>query len=201
MMLAEELSKYPDLYFDGGTYVDWLKSFTMDESIETERRPSYDRLLKKLWDIPYRPSVGNDHSRAVDGKSLRNDYRQFVGIEFGLHDTRRIRGSDDIYGPCRVLEMLIALSMRMYDMMQDMGYFNSVARWFWEIIENVGLDECTDLYFSNHPECGEIIDELVNDILDSEDHGWEPGGWFYLSGWWRTELWYQMNAYLNEYFR
>lgn len=200
-MLVEELNKYPNLYFNGGTYVDWLKSFTMDESIETERRPSYDRLLKKLWDIPYRPAVGNDHSRAVDGMGLRNDYRQFVGLEFGLRDTRRIRLSDDIYGPCRVLEMLIALSMRMFDMMQDMGYFNSVARWFWEIIENVGLDECTDLYFNSHPECSEIIDELVNDILDSKDHGWQPGGWFYLSGWWRTELWYQMNAYLSEYFR
>lgn len=190
-----------DLYIgkQNETYMDWLKSI-----VRTEEHFNYNCLLQSLWDIYYVPAIGNDIDRKIDGLSLRDEYAMVVSNTVGGNSNVSGLKLNDIYGPCRVLEMLIGLSERMYDIMydvEDVEPYNTIGRWFWSMISNVGLDICTDDFFNNHPDCGTEIRELVEDILRSEDHGMRyPGGWFHIRGWWRMELWYQMSEYINQFF-
>lgn len=200
MSIVDENYKINEPYFLGNSYLEWLESFTIDERLPDDRRPSYNMLIKKLWDIPFHGSIGNDDDRGDEGLELRTRYNQILKRlsgrgEFHIPDIR------DIYGECRVLEMLIALSMRMYDLMQDMGVYNSVSRWFWEIMSNVGFDELDD-------DCYEeingdyLVESMVTDILElHERRSGRPGGWFYVDDWREIEIWYQMHEYLSRFFR
>ena len=104
-----------------------------------------------------------------------------------------------LFGECRVLEMLIALSMHMYDMMQDMGIYNSVSRWFWEILRNIGLDWLDDdCYIDENGD--DFVTKVINDILEGVGRKNKPGGWFWVKGWQNLEVWYQMHEYLGKFF-
>ena len=186
-----------ELYFTGRSYVEWLESFTIDERMDSARRLSYHKLIKVLWEIEFEPSVGNDHDRAAEGLELRSRYNDILAKKAGEGDfeTPDVMA---IFGECRVLEMLVALSMRMYDLMQDMGIYNSVSRWFWEIMENVGFDILDD------SEWGSDDEQFVFDICDEIMHGFgrridRKGGWFRIDDWDSIEIWYQMHEYLCRY--
>ena len=188
-------------YFDNSSYVDWLESFTIDETMTDDRRLEYSKLIRTLWDIEYIPLVGNDHDRAAEGLELRSRYRKILAKKAGDGEfyTPDIR---DIFGECRVLEMLVALSMRMYDLMQDLGFYNSVSRWFWEIMECVGFDSLDDsCWIDGRDE--DMVEECVGHIMRGDGvrsrADWE-GGWFGVHGWQHMEIWYQMHAYLKQYF-
>ena len=186
-------------YFSGRSYFDWLESFTIDEQVPDDRRLSYTKLLRKLWDIPFKGSIGNDDDRGDEGLELRIRYNDILASKAGEGDfnTPDVR---DIYGSCRVLEMLIALSMRMYDLMQDMGVYNSVSRWFWEIMGNVGFDELDD-YIYDDLDGDRIVKRMVDDIQNlHERKSGRPGGWFYVYDWRSIEIWYQMHEYLSRFF-
>lgn len=182
---------------DESKYLEYLKDFTIDETVSDERRLTYDILLNKLWDAIFHGHIGNDYDREYDGLDLRVGYTNVLmkhGIDVGC----------DIYsefGDCRVLEMLIALSMHMYDLMQDMGLYNSVSRWFWEIMKNVGFDELDDDSYQAL-DGDRVVEKVLDDIsnLHQRKSG-RPGGWFYVKDWTDIELWYQMHEYLSRYFR
>lgn len=197
--VLDESYKVNEPYFDNTSYIEWLESFTIDETIDDDRRPSYNMLIRKLWDIPFRPSIGNDDDRAAEGLELRARYNAILAKKAGEGEfvTPDV---DAIFGECRVLEMLIALSMRMYDLMQDMGLYNSVSRWFWEIMSNVSFDILDDETWSKRIRCGEFVERIVCGIMDRHGHRGRPGGWFYVNGWESMEIWYQMHAYLSRYF-
>jgi len=204
MSIVDENYKINELYFDGGSYVEWLESFTVDETIDDSRRLSYSKLLDCLWRIIFIPSVGNDDDRAEDGIDLRRRYCDILTRETGV----RVRGDaaeelEEIFGECRVLEMLIGLSMRMYDLMQDLGIYNSVSHWFWEIIRQVGFDSLDDTNWVNGRDDA-MVREVVGHIMRGDGirsrSDW-AGGWFGIDGWQNMEIWYQMHAYLNRYFR
>ena len=186
-------------YFSGRSYLDWLESFTIDEQVPDDRRLTYKKLLRKLWDIPFVGSIGNDDDRGDEGLELRTRYNDILAKKAGRGEfvTPDVH---DIYGDCRVLEMLIALSMRMYDLMQDMGIYNSVSRWFWEIMSNVGFDELDDYIYDDLDGDG-IVESMVNDIQSlHERKSGRPGGWFYVEDWRSLEIWYQMHEYLSRFF-
>ena len=191
-------------YFNGRSYVEWLESFTIDERMDSNRRLSYHKLIKQLWDIEFEAFVGNDHDRAAEGLELRSRYNDILAKKAGDGDftTPDVR---DIFGECRVLEMLIALSMRMYDLMQDMGVYNSVSRWFWEIMENVCFDILDDSEWGREDSPRAKSSELfVKNVCHEIMHGTGSGigrkyGWFYLYDWDSIEIWYQMHAYLKQY--
>ena len=123
MSIVDEVLKENELYSDGKvSYVKWLMSLVEDERVSAGQRLSYNKLLWRLWRIEYVPSFGNDDDRAIEGLELRNRYLSSLGENIGvyIHDD----ASNDVermWGKCRVLEMLIALSTRMYDLMQDLG--------------------------------------------------------------------------------
>jgi hypothetical protein len=191
-------------YFNGRSYVEWLESFTIDERIDIRRRQTYHKLIRELWEIDYIPTNGNDADRAAEGLELRIRYNDILAKKAGEGEfvTPDVHA---IFGECRVLEMLIALSMRMYDLMQDMGLYNSVSRWFWEIMANVGFDILDDYAWGSddsieafHNE--DFVHDICNEIMrPSGPKINQKGGWFYLKDWAVIEIWYQMHRYLKQY--
>lgn len=191
-------------YFNGRSYFEWLESFTIDEQVDGPRRLEYRNLIKLLWAIDFEPSIGNDIDRAAEGLELRSRYNDILAKKAGEGDftTPDVRG---IFGSCRVLEMLIALAMRMYDFMQDMGLYNSVSRWFWEIMKNVGFDILDD--YSWGPAGSDkalgserFVKDVCSDIMHRDGRGRKRrGGWFFVKDWENMEIWYQMHAYLEQF--
>ena len=203
MSIVDENYTTNESYFDGSSYVEWLESFTIDETVDDSRRLLYSKLLNCLWLIPFEPSVGNDDDRAANGLELRQRYYYILTHETGV----RVRGDaamelEQMFGECRVLEMLVALSMQMYDLMQDLGIYNSVSRWFWEIMGQVGFDAMDDSSWVDGRDDSVIV-ETVGHIMHGDGvrsrSDW-AGGWFGIDGWQDMEIWYQMHAYLSRYF-
>lgn len=188
-----------DRYFNGRSYLEWLESFTIDERIVDDRRNEYHKLIRALWSIDFKPSIGNDDDRAAEGIELRTRYNDILAKKSGDGEfvTPDVRG---IFGECRVLEMLIALSMHMYDFMQDMNTYNSVSRWFWEIMENVSLDFLTDDLWKTVPNADDFVHDICEEIMQRKGRGvGRRYGWFSLYDWENMEIWYQMHSYLMAY--
>lgn len=127
-MTSHELN---DIYFD------WMLQLVCDGEHVNER--DYYKLFSLMHGLDYIWSLPMDGNRAADGVSLR--YR--FGYEHGID--QRIIASELDYKPCSVLEMLIALVVRCEEnIMVDLEVGNRFGRWFWMIMENLGLDEMTD---------------------------------------------------------
>lgn len=199
MSIVNDLYPNEEPNFDSPSYLDWLESFTIDPYYVEGADPTYHYLIKTLWDIPFHGSIGNDDDRGADGIELRIRYDDILAKKIGIDDNvmPQTRG---IFGPCRVLEMLIALSMRMCDICQDLVPNNSVSRWFWEIMVNVGFD-----YLSDDAWEWQNSEKLVNDTVDrimnlkGRGYGKAGGGWFRSTRWKTIEIWYQMHEYLGRY--
>lgn len=199
MSIVDETYDLNAPYFKNHSYIEWLESFTIDERLSDDRRPTYRYLLRKLWSMSFYGSIGNDDDRGDEGLELRIRYNSILAKNSGI-SLNSIPDTNIIFGECRVLEMLVALSMRMYDIMQDMGVYNSVSRWFWEIMHNVGFDALDDsVYIESNGDA--VVENVVTDILElRERKSGRPGGWFYVQDWRYLEIWYQMHEYLSKFF-
>lgn len=166
----------------GNRYFEWLLELVDGEN--------YRDLLIELLHTPFRYSIPNDKNREEDGVDLR--YR-FVMEE----NCSNLLSCLD--GPCSVLEMMVALSIRCEeDIMDDPDAENRTTKWFWGMIENLGLGDMTDAYFD-----GDYVHERVDIFLNRDYEPNGEGGLFTV----RTspydlrtvEIWYQMCWYLDEY--
>lgn len=198
MLVVDDSYDLNEPFFKNHSYFEWLESFTIDETQNEYQRPEYHLLIRKLWQIPYYGRIGNDKNREIDGLDLRTRYNSILAKNSGIND-KQMPDIHALFGECRVLEMLIALSMHMYDMMQDMGIYNSVSRWFWEILRNIGLDWLDDdCYIDENGD--DFVTKVINDILEGVGRKNKPGGWFWVKGWQNLEVWYQMHEYLGKFF-
>lgn len=193
-------------------YFEWLCDLVgvvRDEDIvgNTDNfEPNYWYLLHRLWETPFTWTQPNDDNRIADGLALRDMY-------FDYDDTI----IEKPRGPCSVLEMMIALAIRMDDMLMMPGEISQLKDRFFELIHNLGLLRFEDkLYLENvhNPnidngrsfrrytrdmrEVDRILNVLINREYDKNGHG----GLFPL---YKTnedqrhvEIWYQMNEYLLE---
>ena len=173
------------------TYFDWLVYTIAPDHFQ---RDDYSELLFFLYYTEFYWVVKRDKNRAEDGLNLRTRFEEETGLYC------------DLYGPCNLLEMLVALAIRcendlMY--MYDPELGDQTSRWFWMFLENLGLleyddanfepDEISDILFHfmdrDYGDRGEFC--AFSDDSDSEnfDFGFE-----------KTELWYQMNYYMKEKF-
>ena len=199
LLVTEDTYRLTESYFDRESYIEWLESFTIDDRIPKEYQTTYHHLINKLWSINYIPSIGNDVDRATDGLELRSRYYDIYMRESGL--TARNDVVDNvvsIFGECTLLEMLIALSMNMYDIMQDMDIYNSVSRWFWELLKNAKIDRLDDSSWDDLTD-SQYVEDIVKDIMELKENGYTRG-WFDLDIWTSVEIWYQMHKYLSRYF-
>ena len=152
------------------------------------KRSSYRKLLMRLHNTEFRYSIENDGNRAADGENLR--YR--FAYEQGIHGVSRY-----LTGPCSVLEMMIALSIRCEEQIMDNPEIGDrTSKWFWNMVSNLDLNKMSDSRFSR-----KFVDERLDIFLDREYDYDGKYGLFTVENCpydlRNVEIWYQMHWYLD----
>lgn len=170
-------------------YFEWLIDIVCDRS--TKR--NYCSLLKYLHDTPFRYSIDMDGNRAEDGIDLR--YR-FGSVE---HIPESIISNYLDDRDCSVLEMMVALSLRVEEHITDNPDIgNRTGEWFWTMIGNLDLE---GMHEDNYNP--DIVQCNVDAFLDRH---YAPdgscGGLFVVKrknvDLTTVEIWYQMMWYISE---
>jgi hypothetical protein len=166
------------------SYLVWLYS-QVGEVKNRNRSKTYWKLLRLLYMKEFTWSIDKDENRAQDGKDLRRKFLQqtdTVVDEPGWMDL-----------PCSVLEMLIALSWRLA---WDGG--GELQEWFWIMIDNLDLIECTDA----RPPNKNVVDVIFDRVIYRRYADDGEGGLFPLrhpdQNQRDVEILYQAQAYLLE---
>lgn len=165
-------------------YFEWL--LQKIESSEYDYHDYY-QLLYYLNSVEFEATVPNDNNRIIDGLNLRDEFlseQRFPGY---------------IGGPCSMLEMLVAFSIRIeLDITGDPGS-DDLGRWFWVMLDNAKLLRYDDDNF-DLGEIGLIVEKIVGRKYKRNG----IGGFFPVfhsnKNQREVELWYQMQAYLSENF-
>src|SRR4051794_10175629 len=166
-------------------YFHWLVSQVREKEHETR---TYWDLLRLMHEKEFVWIVPNDDNRIADALDLRREF---------LHENRN-RGDLTIedFGPCSVLEVLIALSRRCE--------FNApgdatAEEWAWKLINNLRLSGKSDPLSRRG---ANKVDKILDALIWRTFHPSGEGGFFPLT--WpqqnqaKIEIWAQMHAYLNE---
>ncbi len=124
------------------SYKDWLLRLVHVDS------HGYFKLFEQLHNRVFTYVIPMDENRASDGISLREDFYSEMRISEGVFDHR-----DD----CSVLEMLVALSLRIEREYAGDPLDERPGEIFWELLANLDLDQFEDRFYSG---------SIVNDILD-----------------------------------
>lgn len=165
-------------------YFNWLYSQVGDTRIKNPNR-TFWRLLKKLYTKEFVWFVANDDNRIADGRELRYEFVEDEGL------TTVDPGWINL--GCSMLEMLVGLSRQLA--FQDEG---EPRIWFWELMQNIGLDNYTDAVIFSDRTVDEILDRIIYRTYDPSGEG----GLFPLARPEKdqrtVEIWYQANAYLLE---
>jgi len=171
-------------------YLDWLY-FDVLHGTET-RFKAYNSLFKALLDIPYIPLHPMDKNRFKDGLELREEY--ILGCSMGLtgFESRKNTKIEDYLPECSVLEMIIALSVRIEkDIMAPADGKNDYFRWFWGMICTLELDE----FDEKHYDFG-WIDKIISEFLEGKRAIFEVKNPYKNVR--DMQIWDQMNAFLVE---
>lgn len=171
-------------------YLDWMYDIVCDK--DYVQHLSYKSLFDALYNIDFYPLIAMDANREEDGIALR--YR--FGRENNINEQEIAHYLD--CKPCSVLEMMIALAIRMEDQIMDNPeYGNRSGQWFWEMIVTMGLGSCNDNNFHT-----EYTHAVVNHFLERQYSPNGIGGLFEISNpnidMRNVEIWYQMQYYLGE---
>lgn len=126
-------------------YSIWLRKQVCNE----EEIQPYWCLFDVLYAFEFYWLLPLDESRAIDGKKMRVRYEL---------DTKN---DCDIDGPCRLLEMLLALSIRVrQDVLVGTEY--DIHDVFWLILKYIGIDDATN-YEYNENYIYSSIEEFLED--------------------------------------
>lgn len=180
-MTSHELN---DIYFN------WMQQLVCDDEY-TEGR-SYYKLFRTLLNEEFYYILPMDGNRAEDGIDLR--YR--FGYEHGIDE--RIVATELDYKPCSILEMLVALVVRFEEhIMVDPDHGDRFGRWFWTMIDNMGLLEMDDAHFSYSK-----THDILNRFLERQYGPHGEGGLVYLPDCTedlrRVDIWCQVMWYLSS---
>ena len=170
-------------------YFEWMWHLVCND--EFSKNLSYRKLLTHLHEIEFTYIIDKDGNRASDGIDLRYQFGYYCHYENAVIAAYL----DD--RPCSVLEMMIALSVRCENIMEDPEQGDRVGMWFWNMIVNLGLGSMTDDRFDAN-----YIDEVIFRLLNREYDPDGEGGLFVIKNCEKdlrtVEIWYQLWWYLNE---
>lgn len=166
-------------------YLEWL--YDQVGSVRT-RNPSkgYWSLLRQLHRKEFVWILPNDDNRIEDGRDLRLEFMSVYGSRI---DPNWLNVG------CSFLEMLIALSRRLAFEAEG-----EPREWFWQLIDNMELYDCTDRRYSESVErhVEAVLDRIIYRVYSPNG----KGGLFPLRHADRdqrdVEIWYQLCAYLLE---
>ena len=167
-------------------YFNW-----MYDMVFTKRPPSYVRLLRYLNSQEFTYNIRLDGNRADDGLYLRYRFKQ-------ENHLRAVDVDRCLTGKCSVLEMMVALCLRIEeDIMDDPVKGNRIHKWFHVMLKSLGLLDMDDAYFDER-----YADKVITRFLNRE---YEPNG---AGGLFRikdcpydlrsVEIWYQMCWYFDS---
>lgn len=154
---------------------------------------SYSFLLQYLFTTDFWYTIPMDSNRESDGIEMR--YR--FGRECGYSDPQIASELD--CRPCSVLEMMVALSVRIDDtMFYDFDEGLQAGRWFWKMVGNMGLLGMDDQNFDARM-VSKAVDGLLSRHYQRDGYGslfWIPGTNIDIRD---MEIWYQANYFLEPY--
>ena len=171
-------------------YFDWMYNLVCDGTYN--RRLSYQKLLTHLHNREFYYILDMDGNRASDGVDLRYRFAYENNYEYAII-TRYLDDRE-----CSVLEMMVALAIRCEeDNMGDPDIGNRTGKWFFVMLESLGLESMTDDVFDER-----YTDDVVNRFLDRKYKRNGEGGLFTTTDRRRdmraAEIWYQMCWYLDD---
>ena len=167
-------------------YFEWL--FAAVNGDQRHRRSPYRKLITLLHQTDFSWTIPMDANRAADGKELRHRFSQDIGV---------LSAYQCLDGPCSVLEMMVALSIRCENnIMSNPDVGDRTALWFWGMVKNLGLDKFTDAKF-DRVYCINSLNRFLSREYDADGrYGLfpVPGCSYDLR---TVEIWYQMCWFLN----
>lgn len=169
-------------------YFKYLSEYVWPQSDRNPSR-SYMILTEQLYRKKFVWTINNDDNREADGIALRDEFAETV--PWG-----DIRG---LYGPCNVLEMLVALAKRADFMSIDQ---DGISAWFWKICHNLKLNQYTDEVYIDDGSSALEVDYILDTFMLRKYNYRGVGGPFPLKhpdkDQRKVEIWYQMSSYLQE---
>ena len=143
-------------------YFDWIFNIICDGKYA--KSISYKKLISHLHGTTFKCVMPKDTNRIDDGINLRWKFAYDIGRD---RDFEVIE--ECLYGPCSVLEMMVALSIRCEDtIMDDTRFGNRTKQWFWGMIASLGLGSMTDDQFDKR-----YVDSVLERFMNRE---YEPNG-------------------------
>ena len=169
-------------------YFEWLFKLACGERYSPNI--SYRKLISYLHSVEFTYLIPKDANRAMDGVDLR--YRFSLDAEYPGAERY-------LEGPCSVLEMMLALSIRCEEsIMDDPGYGDRTREWFWSMLVSLGLGSMIDERFDL-----ERASSVIKRFLNREYEPDGRGGLFTISDCrydLRTvEIWCQLCWYLDKF--
>ena len=166
-------------------YFDWIKNLISNDVEASD----YEKLLSFLNDIPFSYIIPMDDNRISDGIDLRYRFGYDTEIPYA-----QIATYLDIKS-ASLLEVMVALSLRIEEQFIN---GDDVGKWFWIMIDNLGLIEYKDLYFDKAK-----VDRIIKKFMERDYNKNGSGGLFITNDITKDmrniEIWDQMHLYLNEF--
>jgi len=149
---------------------------------------NYSCLARKLMSMQFNYTIPNDANRESDGIDLRYRFGYEHDIPYPIIASRL-----DTF-ECTILEMLIALSVRVDNIMSSDDNPSFI---FWSMIGNLGLSQMTDDNFDEWH-----VEECIFRFLNREYQPNGEGGLVTLKNapedLRNVEIWYQLSWWLDE---
>lgn len=152
--------------------------------------PDHTLLWRKLHNIMFTWVLPMDENRAEDGKYLR--------YLFSLEKPEIDREEVDyaLSGPCSVMEFLVGLAKRIEDdILYSVDSDDRTGEWFWEMIDNLGLEKYDDSAYSEVE-----VDDIVTRFLTRKYGKSGAGNVFKIgpSGTKSIEIWNQAQYWASQ---
>lgn len=164
-------------------YLDWLYKEIANPGVRP-RAQSFWNLARLMYTKPFIWFIPNDDNRVADGQYLRVEFSQ----DLDLYDVDPHWLSLE----CSFLELLVGLA-RHLEFLGD----GTVRGWFWEMVDNLEI-RYSDQDRINPSHVNDVMDRVISRTYRANG----VGGLFPLRhpdcDQREAELWYQLNAYLNE---
>ena len=167
-------------------YLTWLYSKVASVRYKVRSR-TYWSLFRQLYMKEFIWIVPNDDNRVEDGRALRHEFVEEEGL-FNVDP-------EWMSLACSMLEMLIGLSRRLAFEVE-----NEPRDSFWFLMHNLDLDELNDANYDARAYLK--VEKVIDRVIWRRYKADGQGGLFPLERPDRdqrdVEIWYQLNAYLNE---
>lgn len=171
-------------------YFKWLTKFVCD----SYQSKYYGILLGYLFNKEFYWSMEFDENCAIYGMDLRDRFYEESPV---AHKYYEMYG-DFITGPCSILELMVSLSIQCEDRIMTNGVDDNTSKWFWIMIESLGLDIFDDGRWDEYE-----VEIIIQHFLDRKYRKDGKGGLFWVKNSKENlremEIWWQMNLYIRDF--